>query len=172
MGAREGGNGPGYVQVFDLCDVDTAVTVDWGILTSSTSTATSYQWLDCNNNYAQIAGATAQSFAPGVNGSYAVEITENGCVDTSACVLVDWVNLSELTMENEVLVYPNPTNGLLTIKASSTITNLELFDSIGQKKMNIPVDEKIDIRGLPSGVYYLRIQTGETSQMKKIVLNK
>ncbi len=119
MGATEGGNGPGYVQVFDICDVNTNVTDNWGILTSSANAA-AYQWLDCDNGYAPIAGANAQSFLPTANGSYAVEVTENGCIDTSSCTLVNWVGIDELTSEKLMTVHPNPSEGLIYLHLNGT----------------------------------------------------
>jgi len=49
------------------------------------ATGVSYQWLDCDNGNAIIPGATDQTFVAPVSGNFAVEIDENGCVDTSAC---------------------------------------------------------------------------------------
>lgn len=54
-----------------------------------------YRWLDCNNNFAPINGATNQTFIAIVNGDYAVEVTANGCVDTSNCIPVKSVGILE-----------------------------------------------------------------------------
>ena len=71
-------------------------TVDNGITNSSpalmaNATGAAYQWLDCDNNYSLIAGETNQSFTATANGSYAVEVTQNNCRDTSNCELVTLV---------------------------------------------------------------------------------
>ena len=42
----------------------------------------SYQWLDCNDGFALIVGEIGQGFTAIENGSYAVEVSQNGCVDT------------------------------------------------------------------------------------------
>ncbi|MDR2008900.1 MAG: hypothetical protein LBQ22_00260, partial [Bacteroidales bacterium] len=44
-----------------------------------------YQWLDCNNDYSEIEGATDRIFSPVQSGDYAVEITQNDCTDISEC---------------------------------------------------------------------------------------
>lgn len=53
----------------------------------------SYQWLqDCTSpsTISAIPGATNQSYSPRPNNTlYSVEVTKNGCVDTSTCVFVD-----------------------------------------------------------------------------------
>ncbi|MFM2224497.1 MAG: hypothetical protein RJA07_699 [Bacteroidota bacterium] len=53
------------------------------------STGTTYQWLDCNNSNSAIAGETNQSYQTISNGNYAVEITNNGCKDTSICTAIN-----------------------------------------------------------------------------------
>ena len=50
-------------------------------------TGANYQWIDCNSS-AIIMGETNSMFVPMVTGNYAVEITKNGCVDTSSCITV------------------------------------------------------------------------------------
>lgn len=72
-------------------------------LTADQSGAT-YQWLDCDNNYAVINGETNQSYTPAVTGNYAVEVNMNGCVDTSACFLVDYTGIEELLQTEKELV--------------------------------------------------------------------
>lgn len=76
----------------------------------------SYVWLDCNNNYATIPGETMQSYTSIIGGSFAVELTENGCVDTSNCVSVASIGLIDNTFSSLYTIYPNPTQGEFTIE--------------------------------------------------------
>jgi hypothetical protein len=55
----------------------------------SQDTLCTYQWLNCNNNYSNIAGQTNKSYTPSASGSYAVKISKNGCTDTSNCIDVN-----------------------------------------------------------------------------------
>ena len=61
-------------------------------LTAEQSGAT-FQWLDCDDNYAVINGETNQSYTATTTGNYAVQITQQDCfgvmIDTSTCVNVD-----------------------------------------------------------------------------------
>jgi len=110
-----------YGTKMDEAEISFATPVNVGVTnTSPTLTANAtgavYQWLDCDSAYAAIAGATDQVFTSLVNGNYAVEVTENGCVDTSACEAVYNVAIKEPAQGHPVHVYPNPTRGVVTIE--------------------------------------------------------
>jgi hypothetical protein len=79
------------------------ITQNGALLTADQNGGT-YQWLDCDNNYAVINGETNQSYTPVVTGNYAVEVTLNGCVDTSACFLVDYTGIEELPQNEKELI--------------------------------------------------------------------
>lgn len=83
-------------------DVSTSI-VGSSILANNTSLGVSYQWLDCDDNFASLIGETNQSITA-TTGNYAVEVTLNGCSDTSSCVLVDFSSVDELILGGKVLV--------------------------------------------------------------------
>jgi hypothetical protein len=64
--------------------VNNTITASSTTLQSNTANAT-YQWIDCNNANAAIAGANSASFTPSATGSYAVVLSSGTCADTSAC---------------------------------------------------------------------------------------
>lgn len=126
---------------------------------NSNQSGATYQWLDCNNSYAPISGATAQSFTPTVNGNYAVAITLNSCTDTSACVAFNSVSIKSLGTEAFSL-FPNPTSNNLTIKSNELIEKVEVYNMLGalvlsETKTNFSVAE------LPEGIYILQIKTAK-----------
>lgn len=84
-------------------DVSTS-TVGPTILASNTSLGVTYQWLNCEDNFASLIGETNQSYTATTTGSYAVEVTLNGCSDTSSCVLVDFSSVDELMLGEKELV--------------------------------------------------------------------
>jgi hypothetical protein len=81
-----------------LSAINKTVAVNGNVFTAADSTAT-YQWLDCANNKQAIAGATNRSqVALGCVGNtlnYAVQLTKDGCVDTSTCqqITINWAQL-------------------------------------------------------------------------------
>jgi hypothetical protein len=74
-----------------------------------------YQWLDCDNNYSILSGETGQSYTPLTNGNYSVELSQNACIDTSACYLIANIGFSENDFGNDFRLYPNPTKGPFSI---------------------------------------------------------
>jgi predicted outer membrane repeat protein len=63
--------------------VDSSVIVNGDTLIANQNGAT-YQWYNCSGNVL-VSGANSQTFIPTVTGNYFVEVTMNGCVDSSVC---------------------------------------------------------------------------------------
>jgi hypothetical protein len=149
-----------------VSDVTTAVS---GITISANNTNASYIWLDCDNGYSVIAGETNQSYTPSANGNYAVELTENGCADTSACVTITSVGIIENTFNEGVTLYPNPTDGLFSIEFKSSQENitLSIMDAsgklIGTNNYNQVglIEYELD---QPKGIYLIEVSDGENQR--------
>lgn len=97
--------------VLTMSSLNTGINYVDVITLTSNQAGASYQWLDCSNNYAEVPGATSQTFTPTVNGSYACQITLNGCVDTTSCRVIDELSLEENDFGAGFMVHPNPTFG-------------------------------------------------------------
>lgn len=99
----------------DIIVVDTNVIVEEDRL-SSTSTSSSFQWLNCDNGLQPLPGQTNATFIPTLSGNFAVEVTKFGCVDTSDCYYFNFgVGVDDIQMFDEVLLYPNPSNDFIII---------------------------------------------------------
>ena len=94
--------------------VDNSVTNSSPTLTANAVGGT-YQWLDCDNSFSTIPNETNQSFIATSNGNYAVIVSYNGCIDTSACESVNNVLILQNSFETLPNLYPNPTSGNLTL---------------------------------------------------------
>jgi hypothetical protein len=77
--------------------------------------------------------------------------------------------------------YPNPFNPTTTISfnlPSTSFVILELFDNLGKLMTTLISEElsagkytqQLSSSGLPSGVYFYRLQAGTFTQTKKLVL--
>jgi hypothetical protein len=94
--------------------VDVSVTVNDPVITANESGAT-YRWLDCNNSFAVVPGATSQAFTATANGVYAVEVTKDGCSDTSMCITISTVGISNNDPFATISIFPNPNQGVVNI---------------------------------------------------------
>jgi len=157
---------------------DSIVTLDLTINTVNTNTTinttsstisiesdaigATYKWLDCYDAMSSISGEINQSFTVASNGNYAVEVSENGCVDTSACVTISNVGIIENAFNDMISVYPNPTKGSFAIefdKIQESLT-IQLFSVTGQmiQDYNYQNSKLIQLElNEPNGVYYIEI---------------
>ncbi len=131
-----------------------------GAMLSANQTAATYQWLDCDNGNGVINGETNQFYIPAVTGNYALEVTLNGCADTSACYLIDYTGLSDLY--NEILsIHPNPTKDVLFINGINEINgfnHIEIVSATGELVAKYETaKEEINVSNLPSGIYFLNV---------------
>ncbi len=144
-------------------NVDNAVSQTLNTLTSNAVSA-SYQWLDCDNGNSLIVGETNQSFTATVNGNYAVEVTQNGCVDTSSCIVINTVGIINNSFNHDVVVYPNPSKGSINIDLGVDYNNvtIEVYDVYGKLVLSQKYyDEnliQLTLNEAP-GLYFIKLQS-------------
>lgn len=154
---------------------DASVTVSGFTLTANAAGAT-YQWLDCDNAYAPIAGETGSSFSPNTDGSYAVSVTQNGCVDTSACNSILGLKLDESDLSKAIAVYPNPSTGMITIDAFATNWQggtICLSDAGGNVLLKTPIGQAktmLNLSEFAKGIYFISVETQGGTVTQKITL--
>ncbi len=140
--------------------VNISVNATATTLTSLNGSA-SWQWLDCANGFAEIPGASFQTFTPTGNGSYAVEVSDNGCVDTSACYDVTSIGLEEIAGGFSARLVPTATNGplRLILDAPNGMLTVSITDMRGRDVMRsqgpAKAEQWFDVSGLAPGVYQL-----------------
>ena len=124
-----------------------------------------YQWLDCSLNYEVIEGENDQSFTAIANGSYAVEITQNNCVDSSLCITVLNSTVGNSINKMSALVYPNPSGGRVEILFDKFYQDplIEVKNISGQTvlKQNFASGNKINFEILNSGFYIIEIKSSD-----------
>jgi PKD repeat protein len=150
-------------------NVDVSTSLAGNTITANASPA-SYQWVDCNNNFSLIGGETNQGYVATVNGDYAAIITENGCVDTTACTNILITGIDGASSNSGISIYPNPATDVLNIDLTTTanIERLTLFDVKG-KLIYETVDFtnsniQINMNKLSEGIYMLKVQS--TNEVK------
>ncbi|MFT5859847.1 MAG: hypothetical protein ACI865_001953, partial [Flavobacteriaceae bacterium] len=140
------------------------------------NTIASYVWLNCDNNFAVIPGETNQSYTPSANGNYAVELIENGCMDTSACVAITTIGIIENDFGKDLLVFPNPTDGNFSIDLGANYATVEV--TISESKGKLIRSEKFGQQQViklsinePNGVYLLTVLAGDKKAVIRLVKN-
>ncbi len=153
--------------------VDTSITNDSPTLTAN-ATGASYQWLDCNNGNAPIPGETNQSFTATTSGSYAVEITQNGCTDTSSCTTVILLGLLENSFGGALRIHPNPGSGYFSIDLGTILPSVaaSIFDLSG-RLINRHIYRQTRIIELelnqPAGIYLVRLEAGSREALIRLM---
>ncbi|HLV41705.1 MAG TPA: T9SS type A sorting domain-containing protein [Brumimicrobium sp.] len=131
----------------------------------------SYQWVDCDNGFAPISGATDAHFSPSQNGSYAVIMKNNSCTDTSECKTINNAGLSDEDL-NYLNIYPNPTSSQVTVSLGNNekIANVRVFDLAGKeiqnKAINNSAQTNIIIQG-NSGFYIIEVTTQSNQVVRR-----
>jgi hypothetical protein len=136
-----------------------------------------YQWLDCADNFNEISGETKRLTRVNSPGSFAVEVTENGCIDTSECLDISVLNLNKMWSQEGLTVFPNPTYGEVNIRFNSPrkLIKMDLFSPIGQHLLSREImgSDMIQLN-LPEtgGTYFLEVSTehGERHMIRIIKL--
>jgi beta-glucanase (GH16 family) len=78
----------------------------------------------------------------------------------------------ESTVANNFTVYPNPTSDIIAIKTNENIDKVELYSTLGQLVINKNTAAKqIDVQHLNTGLYILKIYSGNTTITKKVIID-
>ncbi len=156
-------------QLFVGLPLNVTVTITNNTFTSD-PTASSWQWIDCDNGFTPVQGATSSHFSPTQNGNYAVVLTKNGCSDTSACMSIDWLSVDEFGFEH-IQLYPNPAANGFSIDGLNTTAEVEVFAADGTRCLKVHYEKGARIGGeLGSGVYFVKIRTVSGTSVHKLVV--
>ncbi|MFL2581751.1 MAG: SGNH/GDSL hydrolase family protein [Flavobacteriales bacterium] len=128
----------------------------------SDAVGANYQWLDCNNSMNVIPNDTNQIFSASINGSYAIEVEENGCIDTSSCLVVITVGMDESWDDPKITTH----NNTITIKGKGTAT---IYNLTGQRVHHSKLTGNTSI-SLAKGIYLVRVIDEGRSITEKIYL--
>jgi len=164
-----------YSETFQTATCDSIVTVDLTVNSvdatvtsqdftlSATLVGASYQWVDCEDNWSPISGATNQTYTSNSNGEFAVIITDQTCIDTSDCYTISGLDIFDSSNSFEVKVYPNPVKDNLTISLPQVYGEIliEIYDEIGNIVYQNTVADlqviQLDLSAQASGIYYVNV---------------
>jgi hypothetical protein len=84
------------------------------------------------------------------------------------------LDLNEATLRN-VLIFPNPTNDLVTIQSFNHISNLTVYDILGKQLnvesvINLSSKLQFSVKNFNSGIYYIKIKNNLGTTTKKLIV--
>ncbi len=108
---------------------------------------------------------------PAKSFGWIIKVDQHGCIEPGCNPILDAVNLTP--MIESVNIYPNPTSDFITVSGAENF-DWRLYDVNG-KLIKMRKDEyqntEIDLTELTSGIYFVRIRSGNRMLTKKIVKN-
>jgi hypothetical protein len=151
------------IEVFENT-IDTSATQN-GIVLTANQMGANYQWIDCLSGQ-PIPSATNQSYTASSNGSFAVVLSYNGCVDTSSCHAITTVSNEDFLQNTSYAIYPNPTNGNVYVPAELLKEHVAayLFDLSGRFILAPTITgNEIATDKLDAGFYILILKSESSS---------
>ena len=121
---------------------------------------------------------TTRTFIAPNSGKY-ITIRTNCSASESGWDLLDDLQLSPLlgisqsSLENQIKISPNPSSGPITIVTSIDISDVQVFNAVGQliKKIAVSGQSKIDFNLDTNGIYFVKISVGQQYLTKKLVIS-
>jgi len=138
----------------------------------ATSGFVSYQWY--NTNGTLISGATSESFSPSSMGEYYVVVTDGICEESSYAI---YYNVSDINNFNtDFKIYPNPTQGMITIESNISFESISLLNRIGNQLLLVENNNndkgptELDLSTFAKGIYFIQIEQNNQIMNYRIVL--
>lgn len=117
-----------------------------------------------------------------LDGSYDVTLyVGNECGNDSTSRTIDVVGIDDIEKSGIVSIFPNPSNGLITVQVNYQATDnvsIWVFNQLGQEvmftkenKTTYSLSKNIDLSAQAPGIYFLKIESGKLDYSKKIVID-
>lgn len=72
------------------------------------------------------------------------------------------LSLEEITLDEKIVLYPNPTTNQINISSAQTIDNYQIFNVLGKTVLtdnSENISNTVDVSALKSGIYFITINT-------------
>lgn len=154
--------------------INAGILNDNGSLTAS-GFASDVQWVDCNQTFAPIGGQNSFTYNPDFNGSYAAILSQGSCIDTTDCIAVTNLSLTNVDAKTNIRIQPNPSAGLFFVNLGDTkAAEIRITDLSGRMIAQQSVIGKseftVSLVNEGTGVYLLQlIRDGEAKEVFKLM---
>ena len=76
---------------------------------------------------------------------------------------------NEVSVSNDLKIYPNPVKDILNFQTTEKIISVGLFDSLGRLIRNLGFLPSNNVNNLSSGVYFLKVTTDKKTYVQKFI---
>jgi Leucine-rich repeat (LRR) protein len=90
------------------------------------------------------------------------------CVVDSACAALQTRTFSQT---DSIAVYPNPANNILNIESDATVSQIDIYNTLGQLVLTSDAKTSIDISRLQKGSYFLKLTSDAGTTTKQFLKN-
>tara|TARA_B100001093_G_scaffold305440_2_gene291519 strand:- start:78823 stop:86139 length:7317 start_codon:yes stop_codon:yes gene_type:complete len=144
--------------VFDGINLTKGLTQPSGV------TVTNYEW---NTN------ESTQSILPQSNGQYWLIVTDDqGCISDTAFYNLTSLN-NNFADKNLLTIYPNPTNGYIFVESEKNISEVLIYNNLGELVLNdnnLNKYKSLDLSNFTKGIYYIKLNINNEIVKRKIIL--
>lgn len=159
-----------------ITQLNDSINVNGITLNGFYSTAnTIFQWVNCSTGFTPILGATNSSYTPTSNGTYALIVSDIGCVDTTDCLSLTTIGLQDYAALQNIIVSPNPSKGLFHVEFPTSINKckLSIRDLSGrvleQHTFQHQKNVVLNLQTYANGIYFLDLHSDDIHAQLKLI---
>ena len=146
---------------------------DTTLQVQSVTPGSSFQWVDCNDNFAPIAGENNATFTTQTSGSYAVEVSLNNCSEISNCFTINTsTNINYYHKQYGEKFFPNPTTNDLVISLEGIgfidILIVDINGKVLMQQSDLIDQDRINLSDYVSGLYFIKIISKKGSRVERV----
>lgn len=180
---------PGVTNNSQVVDEDIPVLrndIDMRIIDSDSNKY--YPWMFSNHTNHHAPATRGDNYRDNVekieidepSGSYTISINHKGDLIGNQVVSIIISGMENVVLGNPddafetISLYPNPTKGILNIRAQSSISSVEIYNILGQTSAVFTPDTntaQLDVSSLKTGTYFARVTIDNNSQVYKFIKN-
>ncbi len=122
-------------------------------------------------------GQTTDTINNQCTGDYCCIVTDNnGCSQTTCIIIRSTVGIDNLFGNStDITIFPDPNNGIFTIKGIERGMVLEMYDYLGRNINTVKVTDEsmqMNIASQPNGIYLIRILTNDGTLVDQLKMVK
>ena len=105
---------------------------------------------------------------------FSIPIYSSNCSPTNTTVCLNLAGINELKKDNDIIIYPNPSEGIFQIRSENNrIQTLKVMNIIGEEILETKINDKqatIDMSGVAKGIYFVQITDEKKNEVNRKVI--